>query len=95
MPGAEQSEHVAGSVLIILNIQFLQIIKCLNFPGLEKSFLKKQGFSRIFKDAADPAGVFQYFTCTMYITQANALHAWFVLIQCQEIPRIFHSFSGQ
>ncbi len=50
VPGAEQSERVAWSVLIILNIKFLQIIKCLNFqdfpgritffqdfPALEKS----------------------------------------------------------
>ncbi len=50
VPGAEQNERVAGSVLIILNVQFLQIIKYLNFqdfpgwtwlfedfPALEKS----------------------------------------------------------
>ncbi len=60
MPGAEQSEHVAGSFLIILNIQFLPIIKCLNFqdfpgwtcffPGLGSTGKNRKNNSSTFQD---------------------------------------------
>ncbi len=54
MPGAEQSKRVEGSVLIIWNIRFLHIIKCLNFPdfpGWTWFFPDFPAFGKIIKNS--------------------------------------------